>query len=221
MSRPEVTDWEAYYRRAFWPAALTRRHTGQVLLRLCRRFAPRPASGLVVAELGGADSCFYNALVRGLRPRQYHAIDSCAPGLERLAARRLPGVETVLHHQDVLAALPGLRADLVFSVGLIEHVALADLPRAVAAHFELAAPGGLVIMSFPSPTWLYRLSRAVAEALGLWRFPDERPLARAQVLPLLEPSGRELASAIIWPIFFTQTIMAVRPRTPDPKEGER
>jgi hypothetical protein len=177
-----------------------------------RRFAPRPPSGLVLAELGGADSCFYEQLVRGLRPRAYHAIDKFEPGLDRLWQRREPGLETVLHHHDILLSLPRLAADVVFSVGLIEHVASKDLARAVRAHFDLVSPQGVVIMSFPTPTWLYNASRFVAESMRLWKFHDEKPLTMAQVVPLLEGIGEATHISIIWPIFFTQAVLVARPR---------
>jgi hypothetical protein len=74
------------------------------------------------------------------------------------------------------------RADVVLSVGLIEHFDQAENAKVVAAHFDNAKPGGWVLISFPNPTWLYRASRASLEFAGLWRFPDERPLRREDVL---------------------------------------
>jgi predicted SAM-dependent methyltransferase len=43
-------------------------------------------------------------------------------------------------------------ADICFSVGLIEHFTEEDLPRVVSAHFDVVRPGGLVVISFPTPT---------------------------------------------------------------------
>jgi hypothetical protein len=209
---PSATDWDRYYRRPFWPAAFTRRHTGRVLLRLIRRFAPPQPAGLVLAELGGADSCFYDPLARALRPRAYHVVDSHAAGLEKLGRRLLPGVDSNLHHADILAPLPRLAADVVFSVGLIEHLGPQDLARAVAAHFDLVSPRGVVIMSFPTPTWLYRAARRLAEASGQWMFHDESPLPAGRVGALLAARGELLHSGIIWPIVFTQAMLAARPR---------
>jgi hypothetical protein len=211
MSPPRATDWDSYYRRPFWLAGLTRRHTGRVLLRLCRRFAPPKPAGLVMVELGGADSCFYDLLTRELRPREYHVIDQHRPGLEKLEQRLAPGVETFLHHGDILEPGPRLAADVVFSVGLIEHLEPADLARAVRAHFDLVSPQGVVIISFPTPTWLYRAARRAAEAVGLWIFHDERPLALAEVSAALAGRGVMAHSQVIWPIVFTQAALVARP----------
>lgn len=166
-----------------------------------------------MVELGGADSCFYDQLTLGLRPRQYYVIDQHRPGLERLERRLAPGVETILHHGDVLDPGPRVAADVVFSVGLIEHLDHGDLARAVRAHFDLVSPRGVVIMSFPTPTWLYRAARRVAEALGLWIFHDEQPLTVAEVSALLAGRGRVVHSQIIWSIVFTQAVLVARPET--------
>jgi cyclopropane fatty-acyl-phospholipid synthase-like methyltransferase len=78
---------------------------------------------------------------------------------------------------DVLSpSEPERLYDIVFSVGLIEHFAPAETARAVAAHFKYLRPGGTAIITFPTPTWLYRAVRGLAEATNNWIFQDERPL---------------------------------------------
>ena len=66
--------------------------------------------------------------------------------------------------------------DIVFSVGLIEHFDPAGTARVVAAHFDYLRPGGTAIITFPTPTWLYRVVRGLAEMTNNWIFHDERPL---------------------------------------------
>ena len=106
-------------------------------------------------------------------------------------------------------ALPQ-RFDLVFSVGLIEHFDPAGTQRAIAAHFDLLRPGGIAIITFPTPTRLYRISRRIAESFGQWAFPDERPLAFPEVAQAASPYGPLLYRHLIWPIVFTQYLAAWR-----------
>ena len=50
------------------------------------------------------------------------------------------------------------------------------------AHFALAKPGGTVAILFPENTVLYRFVRRILERVGLWSFPDERPLVAEEVI---------------------------------------
>ncbi len=198
------TDWDRYYRQPFRAARLTRRITAANLVRQIRRFVcARP----VVVELGGADSCFFDAIHRAVRPRQYHVVDNNQLGLERFRRRIGRADEVFVSNQDVLRLSYQVDADLVFSAGLIEHFDPQDTRRAVAAHFESLRPGGIAIMSFPTPTVLYRAARGLAERAGLWRFPDERPLKLGEVAAAARPLGRMLLRKIVWPIVLTQYLV--------------
>jgi hypothetical protein len=207
----KATDWCAYYDKPFWAARYTRRITTRVLLGAIHRHARRAGQGMVVAELGGAGSCFHRSFVAALSPRQYHVLDNCRSGLEKMAACLEPGETTFLHEANVLESELELQADLVFSAGLIEHFDAQGTAQAVAAHFRLAAPQGLVIITFPTPTWLYRAARRLAEAAGAWIFHDERPLTVKEVKQRVAGQGEILEQGIIWPIVFTQGYLVMRP----------
>jgi hypothetical protein len=135
-------------------------------------------------------------------------VDNNILGLELLRDR--PGV--ILHQADLLRERPPLTADVVFSLGLIEHYPADQRQRLLAAHFDLAAPDGLVVISFPTPTRLYRLARGLAEALGLWRFPDEEPLPLPAVTAAVAQYGEIASSQVLWPIVLTQALLALKPR---------
>jgi glycosyltransferase involved in cell wall biosynthesis len=202
-----ATDWDRYYRATPWTARLTRRYTQRVLLRALERFAP---SAPRVAELGGAGSTFLPAVIRRLRPREYHVVDSNAYGLE-LLRRRVNGLGQVrLHLGDCRDTPAALDADVAFSIGLIEHFPPAETRRVIERHFALLVPGGCAVISFPTPTWLYRAARALAEAAGLWSFPDERPLSRAEVAATVEQHGQILFETVLWPLVFTQRLIVAR-----------
>lgn len=206
----KTTNWDAYYDRHFWLARWTRAHTARVLERLMRRFAPVTA-GLKLAELGAGNSCFYDRLVAALRPAEYRLIDNNARGLALFAQRNTGGPARRVE-ADIFNLQAEEACDIVFSVGLIEHFASEDTPRALAAHLGLLKPGGIVVLTFPVATWLYRAVRGAAEALGLWHFPDERPLPLARVSQMLAQTAEVLTQGIIWPIVLTQGFVVARKR---------
>ena len=70
--------------------------------------------------------------------------------------------------------------------------------------------GGYAIISFPTPTWLYRCARSTAERLGKWRFTDERPLALQEVKDAVRGLGEVVFEKTLWPLVFTQHLIVVR-----------
>ena len=164
-----------------------------------------------IAELGGGNSAFLTAFRRRFPDAQLSALDNNALGLSLLAGRlpgdpRLTTIET-----DVLASVTQpLCADLVYSIGLIEHFDRTGTARAIAAHFAHVRPGGLVLITFPTPTWLYRLTRRIAERAGIWAFPDERPLDVREVTDGIAHHGQVLGARINWAIVLTQGVIVAR-----------
>jgi SAM-dependent methyltransferase len=203
------TDWDGYYRRPNPFHAVLKRIVCRVVVRCAVDFAPR-LHPLTVAELGGGNSCFYEALSGVLDPETYIVVDDSAAGLELLRRRAVRPDRLRLLRRDILASPLPFSADVVFSVGLIEHFHGADLTRIVERHLEALTPGGLLILGFPTPTWAYRLIRGAAERLRCWRFPDEVPLPRAAVERLVAPGGELLMSRIVWSIGATQAFVALR-----------
>ena len=201
---PRATDWDRYYQSVPRAARLTRRYTTSVLIRALRRFGKERA---VILEIGGANSCFLGTIQASLAPVAYHVADLNRYGLSLLKDRK----DVVLHEADVLSlGNLGVTADAVFSVGLIEHFHPADTKKAILAHFGPLKPGGIAIISYPTPTWLYRAARATFETLGLWHFPDERPLQREEVAATAESVGTILFEKTLWPLILTQHLLVVR-----------
>jgi SAM-dependent methyltransferase len=161
-------------------------------------------------ELGGANSCFIDALYQAFRPAEYVVVDNNQYGLSLLAKRAAtyPGLRLV--EDDVIKPQQQAAADLVFSVGLIEHFDEAGTAQAVASHYRFVKPGGLIIISFPTPTWLYKGTRSLAEILGVWKFHDERALQVVEVNAAMKPHGELLAQDLIWPIVLTQGVLIGR-----------
>jgi putative flippase GtrA/SAM-dependent methyltransferase len=206
-----ATDWDTYYMSVPLTAKLTRRYTTATLIAALKEKAGMQANGSgVLVEIGGANSCFLDALWREVQPGRYHVIDNNAYGLELLKRRLAPGQDVRLHGENILEASLDLQADVVFSVGLIEHFDTSGTREVIRKHFTLLRPGGYAIISFPTPTWLYRVARAITESVGLWKFPDERPLRRDEVLNCVSESGEVLFEKTLWQLVFTQHMVVVR-----------
>lgn len=209
MTGATVSDWDEYYTRFRVPDFMVNalwRHFEAVIRANVRAQGRR----LVVVELGGADSCMYDRFARAFPVEAYHVVDNNHLGLERFRARAHG--RTFVHELDLLAAPPPmeLAADVVFSVGVVEHFVAADTRRLIDVHFDIARPGGLVVMSFPTPTGMYWTYRRFLEIIG--KFPPlyERPLRWEEVEPSLTQRGTPLDTHLIRATILTQLITAVR-----------
>jgi SAM-dependent methyltransferase len=208
MARPQ-TDWDSYYGRGAHGLARRTRHiTENHLIRVLKSAGVpnRP----VIAELGGGDSSFYHRFDHEFNPLAYYVIDLNDTGLRRLKARLPDDSNVHLQKEDVLELRSYLAADIVFSVGLIEHFEPPDTRRAVETHLRVLRPGGLALISFPTPTILYRVARAVAELTGQWIFHDERPIDIPEVKSAVHSGGEVVSETINWAIVLTQAVMLVR-----------
>ncbi|MFH0996862.1 MAG: methyltransferase domain-containing protein [Pseudomonadota bacterium] len=199
------TDWDHYYERPYKTAAVTRRITAFYLIRLLLRSLETERPSII--ELGGANSCFIDALYAKLNPADYTVVDNNELGLSLLEQRKREKSNLILVNDDVLNPCREAAADLVFSVGLIEHFDVSGTRAAIGTHFRFARPGGFVLLGFPTPTWLYRATRGLSEFLKLWQFPDERALSVREVLETVSQHGVVRAEALIWPIFLTQGLL--------------
>ncbi len=199
----QATDWDRYYQAPARTAHATRQYTAKVLVECMHRYGGKIDR---LIEFGGANSCFLEKIRNEVAPREYHVVDTNEFGLSLLNGR---GVFT--HQQDCRDEI-GISGDLVFSIGLIEHFDPPATKEVIAAHFRALEPGRCAIISFPTPTLLYRAARWIAEASGQWKFPDERPLTRAEVASAAEAWGKVEFEKILWPLIFTQRLMVFRKR---------
>jgi len=206
-----ATDWDSYYQSVPATARLTRRYTTAVLVDAVKRYAQPPeGQALAIVEIGGANSCFLDRLVAEFAPRSYDVVDTNQYGLNLLARRAPAGSSLHLHRESVLAMCLPATADIVFSVGLVEHFNPADTRAAILAHFDVIRTGGLVVITFPTPTPLYRATRSFIESIGQWKFHDERPLRPPEVLQATRERGELLFRKTLWPLMLTQHLVVAR-----------
>ena len=144
--------------------------------------------------------------------RSYDVVDTNSYGLSLLEKK--PGLSRVvrLHRQNVLGLSMDSKADVVFSVGLVEHFDPAETRQAVLSHFDVLRSGGIAIITFPTPTWLYRAARKLIEAIGMWKFPDERPLTVSEAAGAVRDRAAILEQKTLWPLILTQHMIVARKR---------
>jgi len=203
------TDWDAYYRSTPHYTSVTRKISQAKISRLLRRYG---RSNPTICEIGGANSCFLEGICADIRPTSYHVDDLNEFGLSLLERKR-GSIDCSLTYErsDVLDNYTSsTRFDIVYSVGLIEHFHPEGTARAVVNHFARCNSGGVVLITFPTPTVLYRTIRRLAEKAGKWSFPDERPLHFSEVTSTCERYGIVLHKSINWAIGLTQGYLVYR-----------
>lgn len=209
-SKEKTTDWDRYFEKPYKISNVTRQISRHLICRLIREFAHTPPRRITIGEMGGGGSIFFGRIWDEFEPGEYHVYDNNKLGIEKLRkhAGELNGV--FFHLEDICQLDRKHDLDLVFSVGLIEHFSVEDTKRAIAAHFNILRPGGIAILSFPTPTILYRLVRWIAEMTGFWVFHDERALQRNEVVAVIEEYGEIIHEMVNWPIFLTQMVLVVK-----------
>jgi glycosyltransferase involved in cell wall biosynthesis len=208
-----ATDWTAYYTSVPMSAVLTRRYSSRVIIRALRDAARDAGPLRRITELGGANSCFVDRVCATLRPDTYTVVDHNRFGLSLLAGwAPPPPASTTLEvrEADVRSMPAGEPADVVFSVGLVEHFEPAVTRAVLRTHAAMARSGGTVLVSYPTPTALYRAARRLLEYLGLWSFPDERPLRFGEVAAAFDGVGTIVSRRTLWPLILTQELVVVR-----------
>lgn len=204
----QKTDWNSYYEQAFWASHFTRKYTTKVIINMMLRHTKNISNPSIV-EFGGGNSCFYDAIESTIPFTSYTVVDTNPTGIEQFQARTSHENRTHTMTADVLESpCTDNSTDIVYSAGLIEHFDEAGTFNAIRSHFSCAKPGGLVLMTFPTPTWLYRMTRATAERLDCWAFPDERPLLKDEVTDAISQFGTVLEAKTLWPIILTQGCVA-------------
>ncbi|NOX33288.1 MAG: class I SAM-dependent methyltransferase [Deltaproteobacteria bacterium] len=208
----KTTDWTKYYNAPYKTASLTRKITGRIIVETLKKYF-KHQKGIILTEIGGANSAFLELLIDELNPSRYVIIDNNLSGLEKTKQRIKKDYNVVLLNKDILNCdFENIlsSSDLVLSIGLIEHFDKNGTQRAIKAHFDLLKPDGYAVITFPTPTFLYRIARFIAEKLGLWIFHDERPLLIEDVLETAMKYGEPVEYRIIWPIIFTQGLVVFK-----------
>ena len=212
MPDTPATDWTRYYERPFITAHITRRITARRIAKMLLAAGGFPERHGSIIELGGGNSSFCDTVMHCLFAQFYTVVDSNPRGTLLFWMKHPDSYNYTNVCADILTLDPAslVHADLVFSVGLVEHFPEDQTKIAIRRHFELAKPGGLVLITFPVPTFIYRLIRRAAEALGIWRFPDERPIQLEDAVALCAEHGEIIEKRLNRAILLTQGIVLAK-----------
>lgn len=198
------TDWNTYYSNRVSSKNVTRKITEKLILLILKQHYSKSLCSII--EFGGGDSCFFQAFRTAYPEAYYTIIDKSSAGVQKFRDKHACSNVTAI--EGDLLSLPLLnKADLVFSVGLIEHFDIKNTAQIIKAHFDAVLPTGLVLITYPTPSWSYKIIRKSAELLGIWRFHDERPLKDSEVIREIEKQGVVLFHKTNWMIGLTQKIV--------------
>jgi glycosyltransferase involved in cell wall biosynthesis len=209
----ERTNWDEYYRHPFPASRWSRGIMSGMLRELIAAHAPR-RSPLSLVELGGGNTCILDGVMEHIPLSPYVVLDNSPEGMRLARERFAPAYGDRVGYiaDDVFEAKPDRLFDVVYSVGLIEHFDDHSMQKLIGLHRRWATPDGLVIIAAPTPTIFYRVVRTAAEVLGLWKFPDERPVTRTRLKALMREEGLEIIyERTLWSQILTQAIVAARP----------
>ena len=199
------TDWNNYYQKPFRASSITRKISEKKIIKLLDFF--NTADNPKILEFGGANSCFAEAISYRLEPTSYSVADNNSYGLSLFIKKHKTENIFNAFELDILndAEVDNLEShDIVFSVGLIEHFNKINTARSIEAHFAACKRGGIVLITFPTPTFIYNKIRFLAEFTNKWDFPDERPLEFDEVNKVCSQFGEPLHQSINWLIGLTQ-----------------
>lgn len=201
----KATDWDGYYSHPFPASHLTKYISAHRILATLERNGVHKSSAFI--ELGGGGSFFFPFCEERLKPQSYTIFEKNQAGIDIFLNRygHIPGVQAI-KNDLIIDEYPYTNADIVMSFGLIEHFNQSDTEQIIRKHFLMAKRGGVVLMTFPTPVQPYGLARGMAERLGMWQFPDERPVPISEVLSVCESYGRLLEVKINRFAVLTQAI---------------
>ena len=197
------TDWTSYYKKPFPVACLTRTLTKRKILKILATH--NHVKNPDILELGGANSSFATPLTKHFDATKYLVVDNNQYGLDLMHSQVPRPTKISATFGDALSLSDAIgKFDIVFSVGLIEHFKPDIMRSCISTHFQRCRPGGIVLVTFPTPTVLYWMIRKPAEWMRVWAFPDENPQSFDDVSITCDQHGQKLQQSINWMIGLTQ-----------------
>lgn len=205
----KTTDWKAYYKNR---TVIQNVQPGCVpkifFLFFVQTVWAESAEVKKIIELGGGNSALYTYIRKFFPHARIILIDK--EEFNEVSFREQSSNDTQLecNVEDILTQQPkgSASADLVFSIGLIEHFSRKDTAVMIKRHFEHCRPGGMVLISFPTPTFRYRVVRSLMENFNLWLFHDERPLQILEVASEMNRYGTKIDERLDSRMGLTQKI---------------
>lgn len=209
LSMEKKTDWTNYYsKEKSWFSKYTQQFTLEKILAYYELIGNKKQTKIL--ELGGGNSCFAEGIVKNRDVAAYNIIDNNSLAVD-LFNKKTFDVPHFGYEMDLTSDIEASgEYDFVFSIGLIEHFPPDDQAMVVKNHFKFVKPGGLVFISYPTPTLKYKICRGIMETLGKWQFVDEVPLKFDTIKELCLAEGEVISVELNNKLFLTQEIVVVR-----------
>lgn len=185
------TDWTSYYAgKRSVVSTLTQKCTLEIIIKYLE--LSYKGDKIDILELGGGNSCFASQICKNKPIGSYDIIDNNELSIDLFKKQSLMADHHNGYNIDLM--LPwesqnNRKYDFVYSIGLIEHFDRESQRKVVLQHFNYCKEGGIVLISFPTPTKKYLFIRKLMELLGLWQFWDEVPLKVCDIDEVLEEQG--------------------------------
>lgn len=204
--KQDTTDWNSYYSDRNNNLSPTRKITAKIITTIIPQYKYS-----LITEFGGGDSCFYKFFRNKFSDCKYRIVDSSKVGVNKfLSKNKGDNIDAIC--DDLFNTSFEEDSDFVYSIGLIEHFDRDMTKKCIEKHFQSAKKGGIVLISYPTPTLLYRITRKLSELLHLWRFFDERPLEFDEVNGTASQFGDLISRKLNWAICLTQEVLVYRKR---------
>jgi len=208
------TDWTSYYskNKSFW-SNITQKATLKIIIDVINKWvlAKKDSAEIDLVELGGGNSCFAEAVCDQVYINRYDIVDNNKLSVELFNKKILKAQE---YSGIISSVLDGTsqehKYDFVYSVGLIEHFTKQEREAVIKTHFDYCTDDGYVLITFPTPTLKYRVTRKMMEILHVWRFWDETPLVFSDVKDCFEEYGSIESVEINKALPLTQMVVVVK-----------
>lgn len=207
------TNWDEYYNTPSFLSKYTRNLTASWLSKnISEQFY---GESINVAEFGGGNSCFYESIINleKVNIEKYTIFDKNQVGINKFHSKHyLNTTDTITIQTDLLSYSFASKSkyDLVFSVGLIEHFDIEGTKKMIEQHFNSLKQGGIVIITAPTPTLIYKTIRVIAEVFHIWKFHDERPLMPREIKQTLTCSDIILKEQMLYFTGLTQYAIIIK-----------
>lgn len=207
----EKTDWTKYYeKKKSWFSTFTQKYTLQKIMDAFDKYIKTDLD-IRICEMGGGNSCFAGEICEEEFVCTYDIIDSNELAVRLFDELELNAKKHNGYCRNLLIDNTGnADYDFVYSIGLIEHFRNEDIRTIISRHFEYCKWGGIVFITFPTPTKKYILVRKCMELLGVWQFHDEKPICYEEISDCFETHGVVLEHFINRKLPLTQEVVIVK-----------
>lgn len=206
------TNWTKYYqqKKSFF-STYTQRFTLKKIFDCMNQSIDDRCDDIKVMELGGGNSCFAKEICNQRNISNYDIVDNNELAVGFFVKQNLYVGKYTGILQDLTQKIDNITPvyDFVFSIGLIEHFQPKDRKQVIQNHFRYCKPGGVVMISFPTPTRKYLFWRRIMELLGVWMFWDETPLTYEDIREELEENGKIIKVELNKRLYLTQMIVLI------------